>query len=387
MGLAQEGFRYVTTRVYQTGTTPNEIIAELPFTNVNYTNQLSSSGTFQGHVLLSGAKDLNAYEGTTPGRTILWVLYTSPYDGTTTPVWSGVIWAREYDSVSQTLAVSAQEMMSLYNRRLISTTKDYSDTNYDPTYIAHQLMIYAEGLTYGKTGLTYDVSSTTYVTKKKYNGYELKSVQQAIKDLSANYFDFRIYPKKNANSQLINCFQAASPLGTTYSASSSTAPVFELPGNMISYRFPEDAANAANKLYGIGAAGTNSTQTIAIATDTLQNTTNGFPLLEATANYSDAGSTNLLKALTKGQIEATSYPPTTVEVVIPPYIDPYYPNYKVGDQVRLIIRDAYFPSGIDFGTDPKPMRIMAISVQPGENGPSRVTLTLTRDLSAGAATE
>lgn len=383
--MAQGGeFRYVTTYVYQTGATPNTILAELPMTGVNFTNQLSSAGTFQGHVLLSGAPNLNAYEGTTPGRTILWVLYTDPFTLTSIPVWSGVIWAREYDSTAQTLSISAQEMVSLYNRRLISTTKDYSNTNYDPTYIAHQLMIYAEGLTYGNTGLTYDVSSTAYVTKKKYNGYELKSVYQAIKDLAANYFDFRIKPYVFGG-QLINKFQCASPLGTTYSVSSLLAPVLQYPGNVVEYRFPEDASGAANRLYGIGAAGTN-TQTIAIATDTSQSTANHFPLLEATANYSDVGDTQLLKDLTKGQTEATAYPPTTVEVVIPPYIDPYYPTYSVGDQVRLMIQDAYFPAGVDFNglsSNPKPMRIMAISVNPGESGPSRITLTLTRDLSAG----
>ena len=109
-------------------------------------------------------------------------------------------------------------------------------------------------------------------------------------------------------------------------------------------------------------------------------------MLEDTANFIDIGEVKLLKDLTLGQLNATSYPPTTVEVVLPPYVDPYYPSYSVGDQVRLMIKDDYFPSGIDTtGTTGqlKPFRIMAISVNPGENGPSRITLTLTRDLASG----
>jgi hypothetical protein len=91
----------------------------------------------------------------------------------------------------------------------------------------------------------------------------------------------------------------------------------------------------------------------------------------------------LLKDLTLGQLNAISYPPTTIEVVIPPYISPIYPSYQIGDQVRLSIKDDYFPNGINFGNNSDPLRIMAISVNPGENGPSRITLTLTRPLAAG----
>ena len=81
-------------------------------------------------------------------------------------------------------------------------------------------------------------------------------------------------------------------------------------------------------------------------------------------------------------MNAISYPPTTVEVVIPPYIDPIYPTYNIGDQVRVDIQDDYFPSGLNGEV----LRIVAISVDPGENGPSRITLTLTRLLAAGSVT-
>lgn len=373
------------TGTYTSGGTAsgnNPILAELPFTGVSFTTQLNSVGTFQGHVLLSGlnSNELNAYNGTIPGRTILWVLYTDPDTLTSIPVWSGVIWAREYESASQTLKISAQEMMSLFNRRRISTTKDYSATNYDPAYIAHQLMLYAESRPYGNISLSYSVGSTAYVTKKKYEGYELKSVYQAIKDLSSNYFDFRIKPML-IGGNLVNVFSLAQTLGVTYSTTSLIASVFQFPGNLISYKFPEDASGAANKLYGLG-YGANNTKVIAVATDASKYA-DGFGLLEDSANYIDIGDNQLLKDVTLGQLNAISYPPTTVEIVIPPYVDPLYPQYNVGDQVRLMIKDDYFPSGIDFGVSPEPMRVMAITVSPGESGPSQVTLTLTRNLASG----
>ena len=382
--MAVAEFRYVTTDVWQSSTQPNRIKAELPFTGVNFTNQLNSNGTFQGHVLLSGiSSDTNAYNGTVPGKTILWVLYTDPVTYTSTPVWSGIIWAREWDSASQTLSISAQEMMSLYQKRLISVTKDYSNTFYDPAYIAYSLMQYAESINHGKTGLTYNTATTTYATKKKYEGFELKSVYQAIKDLASNYFDFIIKPTLSGGN-LVNQFvigSTANPIGAYYSASNPSSLVLALPANIVSYQFPEDASSAVNKLYGLG-YGANQEKIIAIASDPAKigNLTGAdWPALEATQNYIDIGDNDLLKDLTLGQLNAISYPPTTIQVVLAPYVDPIYPSYSIGQQVRLSIKDDYFPSSLDGVV----MRIMAISVNPGEAGPSRVTLTLTRLLASG----
>jgi hypothetical protein len=380
--MASAEFRYVMTALWQSGSTPNPIIAELPFTDVNFTQQLNSIGTFQGHVLLSGLNtdNLNVYNGTSPGKTILWVLYTDPVSMVSVPVWSGVIWAREYDSASQTLSIGAQEMMSLYNRRRISTTKDYSATFYDPMYIAYELMKYAEALPHGKTGLTYNTDTSPYATKKLYEGYELKPVYQAIKDLASNFFDFKIAPLVSGGN-LINRFYLGDPLGVTYSSSDLLASVFQFPGNLVEYKFPEDATGAANKLYGLG-YGANNSKILATAIDPAKITSGDWPLLEDTANYVDIGDLQLLKDLTLGQLNAISYPPTTIEVVIPPYVDPIYTSYNIGDQVRMDIQDDYFPAGLNGEI----LRIMAISVSPGENGPSRVTLTLTRLLAAGTVT-
>jgi len=384
--MAQEEFRYVTTNLYQSGSTPNPIISELPFTGVSFTQQLNSVGTFQGHVLLSGINPsaANAYNGTIPGKTILWVLYTDPVQGVSIPVWSGVIWQREYDSASQTLSITAQEMLSLYNRRRISSTKDYSvnpsnANGYDPMYIAYQLMQYAESLTHGKTGLTYNSDTSLFKTKKLYEGYELKSVYQAVKDLAASFFDFKISPLVDGNGRLINKFYLGDPLGVTYSSTNRYSTVFQFPGNLIEYKFPEDASGAANKLYGLG-YGSNNTKIVATAIDSSKIGSSGdWPLLEDSANYTDTRGLQLLKDMTLGQLNAISYPPTTVEIVIPTYVDPVFTSYNIGDQVQLRIQDDYFPST----TSPyyETMRIVAISVSPGENGPSRVTLTLTRLLS------
>ena len=135
-------------------------------------------------------------------------------------------------------------------------------------------------------------------------------------------------------------------------------------------------------MYGLG-YGANNTKLIASAVDTAKYT-DGFPLLQDTANYTDIADINLLKNVTLGQLNAISYPPTTIEVIIPTYIDPVFPLYQIGDYVRFDIQDDYFPSGVSFGSNNDALRIVAISVNPGENGPSNITLTLTRQLAAGS---
>jgi len=370
-------FRYVTTNIYQSGSTANPVIAELPFTGVNFTQQLNSIGTFQGNVLLSGinSTNLNVYNGTTPGKTILWVIYNDTQSSNSYPVWSGVIWNREYDSENQTLFITAQEMLSLYQRRRISDTKTY--TSQDPTYIAKDLMQYTEAKSYGKTGLTYSVASSAFSTTKTYNNYEFKSVYQAVKDLAQNFFDFAITPYLSGGN-LVNQFTVGIPLGTPYSSSDPTSAVFQFPGNVISYRFPEDGISAANRLYGLG-YGANAKKLTTTAVDSAKYT-DGFPLLEDAVNYIDIGDQTLLNNVTLGQLNAISYPPTTVEIVIPTYVDPYYyTHYSIGDTVQVRITDDYFPTGLSLT-----LRIVGMSVNPGENGPDRVTLTLTRELASGS---
>lgn len=357
----------------------NTVIAELPFTNVNFTSQLNSIGAFQGHILLSGINtyDYNVQDATIPGKTILWIMYTDPQSHVSRPVWSGVIWAREYDSAAQTLSVSAQEMMSLYTRRRIHNTLTYA-TFTDPAVIAKAFMQYAEALTpHGKTGLTYNNGTTTYSTKIEYKDYELKPVYQAVKDLASRFFDFKIQPVWNPTTgALYNQFQIG--VGTPYSATSSDSSVFQFPGNLVEYKWPQDATSSANRLYGIG-YGDNSSQLKATAIDpALIGTSGTWPLLEDTASYTDIPDAQLLQDLTLGQLNATSYPPTVVEIVIPPYVDPYYNTYEIGDTVRVDIKDDFFPVGFS-----EILRIVAISVNPGENGPSRITLTLSRQLADG----
>jgi hypothetical protein len=97
----------------------------------------------------------------------------------------------------------------------------------------------------------------------------------------------------------------------------------------------------------------------------------GWALLETTANYSDITDQTVLQELANAQALATSYPPTVLKVVVPAYVDPVFGTYQLGDDARIIITDSRFPNTLDHI-----YRIVGLTVEPGEDGPERVTITL-----------
>lgn len=356
----------------------NQILAELPLTGVSFNQQLNSVGSFTGHLLLSGvnATTLNVDSGTTPGRTVIYV------DRNGVLVWGGIIWLREYNSTTQTLTFQAREFLSYYERRRITATVAY--TNIDQLQIAQATMSDSAGVPNGNIGLLYnqDSGSTTVsgvLVSRTYYSYELKTVLNAIQDLSKQNtgFDFEISVYYDGDGNPAKSFNTYYPrAGIAYSSTSLDAPVFELPsGNIVEYTYPEDASVAANTVYIVG-AGSNEGKLIGAASDTTKLST-GWALLEDTGNYSDITDATVLTNLAIGQVTAVSYPPTTLKVIAPPFVNPEFGTYEIGDDVRIRLTDNRFPTGLD-----SIYRLVALEVLPGENGPERVTLTLTTGTSA-----
>lgn len=351
----------------------NSILAELPLTGVSYTQTLNSAGTFTGHLLLSGvnAVGLNVADGTVPARTAVYI------DRNGVLVWGGVLWGREYNSTTQTLTFHGREFLSYFERRRITATTAF--TNQDQLVIAQTVMQGAAGALNGDIGLLYNqdpgsTSTSGVLVSRTYYGYELKTVLNAVQDLSkqSTGFDFEISVYYDGNGNPTKSFNTYYPrAGTAYDSTSLSAPMFELPsGNIVEYSYPEDGTIAANTIYVLG-AGSNEGKLISTYSDTTKLSA-GWPLLEEQANYSDITDATVLNTLASGQISAVSYPPTTLTVIAPPYLDPEFGTYEIGDDVRVRITDNRFPSGLD-----SIYRLIALTVQAGENGPERVTLTLT----------
>ena len=357
-------YRYLFTDLLS-----NTVIAELPLTGVNFTQQLNAAGTFTGHLLLSGvnAVAMNVTAGTIPARTGVYV----DRDGTL--VWGGIIWSRDYSSSGQTLTIQAREFESYFERRRITSTVAFTTT--DQLAIVRSLVNTAQAATNGNIGITVGSETSSVLVSRTYDGYELKSVFSAITDLSKSQqgFDFNIYIYYDSNGNPARTLRLGYPrYGKIYSSTSTTQAVLDLPsGNIVEYEYPEDGATTANTIYALG-AGSNEGKLIATVQDATKIST-GWPLLEDQANYSDITDSTLLTNLATSQVNTVSTPPITMKVIITTYNDPILGSYEVGDDIRIRITDDRFPTGLDTY-----YRLVAYNVTVGENGPERVTMTLTQ---------
>lgn len=365
--VAEKGIPTTVYRYLFADLITNEIIAELPLTDVAFTQQLNQAGAFQGHLLLGGIDTaaFNVDNSTIPARNAIYV------DRNGILVWGGIIWGREYDSESQTLSISAREFESYLERRRISSTLNFVNT--DQLTIAQSLVANMQSAAYGDIDIQIGVETSGVLLNRTYYNYELKTYYNALQDLSRaeDGFDFNILAEYDGSGAPSKRLVLGYPrIGTEYSTSNPSAPMFELPSNIVHYVYPEDGSVAANKVYALG-AGSNEGKLIATQEDVTKYT-DGWALLEEQANYSDVTDTTYLSELALGQVNAVSYPPTVIKITVPAFVSPEFGTYSIGDDARLKIQDVRFPNGLD-----EIYRIVGLSVQPGENGPERVTITLT----------
>jgi hypothetical protein len=388
-------YRYLITDTYMSGSS-NPILTELPFTNVSFNSPLNGIGTFSGTLLLPGMNNtkLDTIAQTVPMQKSVFVDYNGYI------IWGGVITSRDYNSENQTMTILAQEYEFLLNKRRINkfTSSTYYNsgtlglvyTSIDAGTILYDLINNMQtnnsGLhkTNTNLGIVPDNFTTGSSVTRTFFDFELKPVYQALKDLSqGSFFDFKIIPKYGGSGIQFNLKVGApaitnSPLNRVYDATNPAQSfTFQFPGNLISYKYTEDGTTTANYAWGIG-YGKNYNKLLQYVYDSSKIGSGGtWPLIEETYNFIDVQNTTTLATVTNGIASGVSYPPTTIQVTLPPWVDPSlgaygYSGYALGDQVRLIINDDLFTTGYNTTN----YRITEIAVTPGSNGPDRVIVTL-----------
>ena len=347
----------------------NAILAELPFTAVQFSQSLNAIGTLSATLEITDLTEssMNISAGTIPGRTAIYV------DRNGVLIWGGIIWSRTYNSTSQRIQINAREFLSYFERRVI--TSDLGYTSVDQLTIAQQLILNAQGASSsaGNIGLQVGAETSGVTISKNYYAYELKTVYSALSDLSRSStgFDYRVDVDYDGSGNPTKLLKLGYPrLGTVYSATNVSAPVFEFPaGNVSSYDISLDGSQAANVLYSSG-AGSNEGKLISTQTNTAYQSA-GWPILEEVANYSDVTDQTLLNNLASGQLNAVVYPPTLLKITAPANQEPQVGSFNIGDDVRIRIRDPYYPNGLD-----TTYRLVSLAVQVGENQAELQTLTL-----------
>ena len=128
----------VSYRYFVTDLLTNQVVAELPLTDVSYSKALKDAGEMSASVAIGpSTSPLSLYANTMPGKSGLYVMRNGEC------VWGGIIWSRDYDIVGKTLSIQANEFTSYLHHRKIWKTWDlqhdgtlvYLDPNNSNQYI------------------------------------------------------------------------------------------------------------------------------------------------------------------------------------------------------------------------------------------------------------
>src|SRR4029077_6407292 len=168
----------------------------------------------------------------------------------------------------------------------------------------------------------------------------------------------------------------------------TTGLVFDLPGNVMGYRWPEDASRSGNNIVWSG-RGSGGGMLLSSTADPSQ-LDGGYPLLELAVASKGQLLQAELDAFVSSQLTALKAPVDLPEPLCPPPLsalkapvalpeldvnpafDPVLGSYTVGDECRLVFRDVRFPNGLDAY-----FRIAGIKVTPQKPATEMVTLQLT----------
>jgi len=344
----------------------NNVLAELPLTNVTFNKELNSAGTFTGQILLTDTREdvYSIQSNTVPGRTALYV------DRSGTIVWGGVVWGRSYSSTNQSIQFQAREFESYFEKRRILST--YAASGVDQLQVAKNLVDQIQAVPSGNINVVVPSLTSGVLVTKTYNSWDQKPLSEALYELSRanNGFDWNIDVSYDSNYSIVKNLDLAYPRrGVAYSSSSTTVPVLEFPGNVVEYSYPEEGGSIATIMIGVG-AGNGEGKLFSTQTSTAQLAA-GWPVLQQSVSLTDYASQSLLDQMTLAHLNAYINPIVNMQMVTEAYNDPILGSFKTGDDVRVRITDPRFPDTFDTYR-----RVQSFSVQPGESGPERITWNL-----------
>jgi hypothetical protein len=350
------------------GLLDNRILAELPISKPRFASKFKDSGNFTGSVILGDDRlaKLDVIGATIPERTAVYVDFNGVL------VWGGVIWGRSYNSDTKELTISADEFGSFYERMYIDQTLSFIDV--DQMDIARGIVIDAQQAKGAPAdiGVIDNGATSTRTRKRTYHGYEFKQVWSALLQLSnvRDGFDFSF----DVRWGVFNSPEKVLSLHYPYrgQTGNETSLLFDFPGNVSKYNFPEDSSNNAVKTTAIG-SGEGAAQ-ITASTINQAYIDAGYPQTETTYSYKDIIEQDTLQDHADSDLDHVSDRFEGITVTVPLLGDPRFGTYITGDEALVRITDERFPQGL-LGVNGNPlsesgdafMRIMGWTVDPTAN--------------------
>lgn len=370
--------------------TSGTLIAELPMTNVRWSQRLNQAGSFSGQINFRDARMplVDVINSTRPARTLLVV----DIDGT--PSWSGIVWTRSYTQSQGIVQVNAQEVWSYYAQRLQHT--DYTNppvsatywsgaagSSADACYIAAQILSDAgsvAGTAFNSSVFPMGINIVETTTNNNpvvvsYPITQLQTISSMITTLSGGAygtgFDFYIS----------TAWQGSNPGGTPVFTMNFYYPrMGRIAGQTglvvdsqqaMDYTWAEDGTQMANSIY-LNATISGQNQTQIQAQDPVV-VSSGYPLLEKTTSATNVQTTSLAQTVAQGDLAQFEWPIVTPQFTVPMFQGDLTVNtFMIGDDIRIMMQpDERFLTGFDTY-----MRIVAADYALADSGVSTMTLTL-----------
>lgn len=331
--------------------TVGDLRGTVPLRSLNKNRKLTSEQTYQERV-----RELIA--GTVPTRTALWVEFNREL------VWGGIIFARNYDSAAGQWDLSCREFMSFYEDKFFH--RDTGDllarmpfVQVDQLVIARALISHVSAKTGGDIGMILGSETSGVLRDRTYRVTKYKPILQAVDELSnvINGFDYAVdvfYDAARVPQKRLTLSYPRRGL----KRGPDTPLMFEFPGNVLQYTYPEDGSDMATRSHAQG-EGSGRDMKRSFKTSNLIGA--GWPLYEQMRSYTDVKKQSTLDDHAQADLDAADQPTTLPKLTVP--IDADYPlgSFIVGDHARVRIDDIRFPDGFD-----QRQRIVGYAVNPDQ---------------------
>lgn len=344
----------------------NAVLEELPLVDVSFGRALGDAGSFSASIPIydDRVRALGWEAATRPNRTIV---YITRDDELLSPAY----WLRTRRDATDNdgnsvIELGGSELWTYWQHRRIRTTLSFEAV--DQAAIVEEIIDELQAVPSGDIGLVVDAPATGVVRDRTYYGYERKEAAEAIKQLSEviDGFEFAIDVSGDPTNPTKTLAVSYPRRGVS---GFETDLLFELPGNILSYSWPEDGTRQANVVDAIG-EGEGDDMLIATATDAASLAA-GYPLLEATVSFKDIRDLDYLEPHAEAELEASAQVVTIPSVTVLGDADPIVGSFDTGDDARFVILDDRFPEGIDVYA-----RIVGFEVHPEDPDEGVETVTL-----------
>lgn len=335
----------------------DKVTVELPLYGTYFTRRICKVGEFGGSFGLNtdGITNADVINGTIPGRTAVYVERNNQL------VWGGIIWSRTWQEQSKSFQYYGQTFDSAMFKSDIRNSLTY--TNQDQRNIVRDLFIKSQAYASRNMRIgvapAFPVSSSSILRTVNFFWYDSWTFGKALEYMADfengmdYYVDVNYDPFGDFARNLIVNNRVGDPLD-------QTQLIFDYPGSIKNYWYPESGSTGATTIVGIGAGEGAKSIRLAITNDTYIR--GGWPDLVDFYTDKDVSVQATLQSKVTRQLLAQSLPVVNPTWEIFSDRSPEFGTYSLGDYAKMQIQSERFPGGLEVST-----RIVGWDVKPTQS--------------------